>query len=231
MGKILEFLVLSSWVLGFFLLEFSWKCPNDKPVLDTISYVHLFKNLLKFLTKISGILRFGQNHFEFFELEFFHFEFLSDVENKPVLLLHTGCHNALVCVEVARLESEAPEVSSPKREDTNVQNITVPLNATPTHLVRTTFMATLQSVMNDKSLSNVACKFEHWSVFDCRMYLSQGLNADETVLSVALVKPDTKLPHIYLFDTRYGIVTTYFKHFTIWTPLEGSQGPKVEDRL
>ena len=131
--------------------------------LDTISYVHLFKNLLKFLTKISGILRFGQNHFEFFELEFFHFEFLSDVENKPVLLLHTGCHNALVCVEVARLESEAPEVSSPKREDTNVQNITVPLNATPTHLVRLqyTFMATLQSVMNDKFLSNVACKFEH----------------------------------------------------------------------
>ena len=40
------------------------------------------------------------------------------------------------------------------------------------------------------------------------MFLSQGLNADETVLSVALVKPDTKLPHIYLFDTRYGIATT-----------------------
>ena len=38
------------------------------------------------------------------------------------------------------------------------------------------------------------------------MFLSQGLNADETVLSVALVKPDTKLPHIYLFDTRYGMV-------------------------
>ena len=67
------------------------------------------------------------------------------------------------------------------------------------------------------------------------MFLSQGLNADETVLSVALVKPDTKLPHIYLFDTRYGMVTIQAFYYVFEHHLrihhEGSQGPKVEDRL
>ena len=30
----------------------------------------------------------------------------------------------------------------------------------------------------------------------------QGLNADETILSVAVTRANTRLPHIYLFDTR-----------------------------
>ena len=45
-----------------------------------------------------------------------------------------GCHNALVCVEVAKLEALHP--TSPSKDDTNVDNVTVKLESTPTHLVK-----------------------------------------------------------------------------------------------